>query len=112
MAFSAVWIAVASLLATFDIEKAMDENGNVIEPTHEYLSALVTCATFFPPVCLFHLIAKSGYRNPINVPSNLAQRKRKPSSALLHTKKSFNFLYDLIISSSSFPCNMIYLPSV
>jgi len=46
MAFSAVWIAVASLLATFDIEKAMDENGNVIEPTHEYISALVTCAIF------------------------------------------------------------------
>jgi len=46
MAFSAVWIAVASLLATFDIEKSMDENGNVIEPTHEYISALVTCAIF------------------------------------------------------------------
>jgi len=42
MAFSAVWIAVASLLATFDIEKAMDKNGNKIEPNHEYLSALVT----------------------------------------------------------------------
>ena len=47
MALSAVWIAVASLLATFDIEKAMDENGNVIEPTHEYTSGLVTCAVFY-----------------------------------------------------------------
>jgi hypothetical protein len=46
MAFSAVWIPVASLLATFDIEKAMDENGNAIEPTHEYISGLVTCAVF------------------------------------------------------------------
>ena len=44
MALSAVWIAVASLLATIDIEKAMDENGN--EPTHEYTSGLVTCAIF------------------------------------------------------------------
>ena len=111
MALSAVWISVASLLATFDIEKAMDENGNVMEPTHEYLSALVTYAIFFPPVCLLYLTAKSECRNPINVQSNLAQRKRKPSSALLHTKKSFNFLYDLIIWSS-FPSNMIYLPSV
>lgn len=107
MAFSAVWIAVASLLATFDIEKAVDENGNVIELTHEYISALVTCAIFFPPVCLFHLTAKSGSRNPINARSNLVQRKRKPSSALSHTKKSFNLFYDLIISSS-FPSNTTY----
>ncbi|KAF9457689.1 cytochrome P450 [Collybia nuda] len=41
MAFSSVWIAVASIIATLDIAKAVDENGNVIEPTHEYLSALV-----------------------------------------------------------------------
>ena len=41
MAFSAVWIAVASIIAAFDITKAVDENGEVIEPSHEYLSALV-----------------------------------------------------------------------
>ncbi|KDR66571.1 hypothetical protein GALMADRAFT_80669 [Galerina marginata CBS 339.88] len=41
MAFSAVWIAIASLIATFNIKKAVDEDGNVIEPTHEYISALV-----------------------------------------------------------------------
>lgn len=41
MAYSAVWIALASLLYCFDIKKAVDENGNVIEPTHEYISALV-----------------------------------------------------------------------
>jgi len=33
MAFSGAWIAVASLLATCDIEKAMDGDGNVIEPS-------------------------------------------------------------------------------
>ena len=43
MAFSAIWIAVASLLAVFDIKKATDENGNIIEPTYEYISGLVTC---------------------------------------------------------------------
>ena len=41
MAFSAVWITVASLVAVFDISKAVDEDGNVIEPSHEYESALV-----------------------------------------------------------------------
>jgi hypothetical protein len=41
MAFSSVWIAVASIIAVFDITKAVDENGNAIEPSHEYSSALV-----------------------------------------------------------------------
>ncbi|EKM82076.1 hypothetical protein AGABI1DRAFT_105435 [Agaricus bisporus var. burnettii JB137-S8] len=41
MAFSAVWIAIASILYCFDIKKAVDEDGNVIQPSHEYLSALV-----------------------------------------------------------------------
>jgi len=41
MAFSAMWIAVASIIATFDITKAVDENGQVIEPSHEYTSSVV-----------------------------------------------------------------------
>jgi hypothetical protein len=41
MAFSAVWIAIATLIAAFDIAKAVDENGEVIEPSQEYSSALV-----------------------------------------------------------------------
>jgi hypothetical protein len=40
-AFSAVWIAIASLIAAFNITKSVDENGNTIEPSQEYLSALV-----------------------------------------------------------------------
>ncbi|KAF8231005.1 cytochrome P450 [Tricholoma matsutake] len=41
MAFSAIWIAIALLIAAFDIKKAVDENGKVIEPSQEYLSMLV-----------------------------------------------------------------------
>ncbi|KAF7333120.1 Cytochrome P450 [Mycena venus] len=41
-AYSLVWITIASILATFDITKAVDENGDIIEPTYEYLSAMVT----------------------------------------------------------------------
>ncbi|KAG6888611.1 hypothetical protein C0995_007040 [Termitomyces sp. Mi166 len=41
MAYSAVWITMASMIATFDIERARDADGNVIEPSHEYHSALV-----------------------------------------------------------------------
>ncbi|KAJ7460263.1 cytochrome P450 [Mycena latifolia] len=42
LATSSVWITVVSMLATFDINKAVDDMGNVIEPTGEYLSALVS----------------------------------------------------------------------
>ncbi|KAF8161669.1 cytochrome P450 [Crassisporium funariophilum] len=41
MAFSTIWIAVASLLAVYDIQKAKDEHGNEIQLTHEYIAALV-----------------------------------------------------------------------
>jgi len=100
MAFSAVWIAVASLLAAFDIEKAVDENGNVVDPTHEYISALVTCAMFSLLYAYFtsQLSLKSGCRNPLNVQSDLAQRKQRPSYALLRAKKSFDSLF---VSSTS-----------
>ncbi|KAJ6536394.1 cytochrome P450 [Mycena capillaripes] len=42
MALSSIWITVVSILATFDINKAVDERGNVIEPSYEYLSGLVS----------------------------------------------------------------------
>ncbi|KAF8142815.1 cytochrome P450 [Mycena galopus ATCC 62051] len=42
MARSSIWITVASILATFNIDKAVDEAGHVIEPTFEYLTALVS----------------------------------------------------------------------
>ncbi|KAH9476887.1 Cytochrome P450 monooxygenase 98 [Psilocybe cubensis] len=41
MAFSSVWIAIASLVAVFDISNAVDDEGNVIEPTHEYTPNLI-----------------------------------------------------------------------
>ncbi|KAJ7851374.1 cytochrome P450 [Mycena leptocephala] len=42
MATSSVWIAMASILATFDITKAVGEDGKVIEPNHDYFSSVVT----------------------------------------------------------------------
>ncbi|KAJ7448564.1 cytochrome P450 [Mycena latifolia] len=41
LATSSVWITVASILATFNITKAVGDDGNVIEPTHEYFPGLV-----------------------------------------------------------------------
>ncbi|KAJ7625709.1 cytochrome P450 [Roridomyces roridus] len=40
-ATSSIWIAVAYMLATFDIQKAVDSDGQIIEPTYEYVSGLV-----------------------------------------------------------------------
>jgi hypothetical protein len=37
MALSGIWITVVSVLAIFDITKAVDEKGNVIEPAYEYI---------------------------------------------------------------------------
>ncbi|KXN89936.1 O-methylsterigmatocystin oxidoreductase [Leucoagaricus sp. SymC.cos] len=37
-----IWIVVASLLATYNVSKAVDENGQVIEPEVEYTSILIS----------------------------------------------------------------------
>ncbi|KAJ7278952.1 cytochrome P450 [Mycena rebaudengoi] len=41
MAQSTLWITVASLLAVFDITKAIGEDGKILEPSYEYHSAIV-----------------------------------------------------------------------
>ncbi|KAJ7723505.1 cytochrome P450 [Mycena maculata] len=42
MATASIWIAVASILATFDISKAVDENGKEVEPSYEYHSGFIS----------------------------------------------------------------------
>ncbi|KAK6980638.1 O-methylsterigmatocystin oxidoreductase [Favolaschia claudopus] len=42
MAASSIFITIASILATYNIEKATDADGSVIEPRHEYVSGLVS----------------------------------------------------------------------
>ncbi|KAF7368440.1 Cytochrome P450 [Mycena venus] len=41
MAYSSLWLTIASILATFDINKAVDNDGNVIEPSYEYSAAVI-----------------------------------------------------------------------
>ncbi|KAJ7119924.1 cytochrome P450 [Mycena crocata] len=41
MATASLWIAVASILATFEINKAIDEHGRVIEPTNSFDSGII-----------------------------------------------------------------------
>jgi hypothetical protein len=46
MATASLWIAVASILATFDIRKAVDEKGLPIEPSYEYDSGFIKSVPF------------------------------------------------------------------
>ncbi|KAJ7095645.1 cytochrome P450 [Mycena epipterygia] len=41
MAHSSVWITLVSILAAFDITKAVGDDGEVIEPSYEYFAGLV-----------------------------------------------------------------------
>ena len=40
LAWSSLWLTAASMLATMNITKAVDENGVVTEPSGEYESAI------------------------------------------------------------------------
>ncbi|KAJ7777025.1 cytochrome P450, partial [Mycena metata] len=42
MATSSLWIAIAFILSTFDIGKATDDNGNVVEPSYEYFPGSIS----------------------------------------------------------------------
>jgi hypothetical protein len=42
MASASLWLTIASMLATLDISKAIDEQGNVTEPTYKYFEGLVS----------------------------------------------------------------------
>ena len=41
LAIDTVWITIASVLAVYNIRKAVDEDGNPIEPTTEYTTGLI-----------------------------------------------------------------------
>ncbi|KAJ3516111.1 hypothetical protein NLJ89_g1328 [Agrocybe chaxingu] len=41
IAYSSVWITIASMLSVFDIEKAKDDTGNPVEPAYDYECGLV-----------------------------------------------------------------------
>ncbi|KAJ6458411.1 cytochrome P450 [Mycena vitilis] len=42
MAASSLWITIASILSTFNITKAVDKDGKIVEPTYEYFEGLVS----------------------------------------------------------------------
>ncbi|KAF8182235.1 cytochrome P450 [Mycena galopus ATCC 62051] len=71
LALSSIWITVASLLATFDITKAVDEKGNIIEPSYEYVPGGITTPAPFKcsitprsqeTIALIHGVARGDQR--------------------------------------------------
>ncbi|KAJ6580680.1 cytochrome P450 [Mycena capillaripes] len=42
MAAVSLWIPIASILSTFDINKLVDEDGNTVEPSYAYFSGLIS----------------------------------------------------------------------
>ncbi|KAJ7247326.1 hypothetical protein C8J57DRAFT_1241040 [Mycena rebaudengoi] len=42
MAMSSLWFSIASILAAFDISKAVGEDGKVVEPSYEYEPVIVS----------------------------------------------------------------------
>ncbi|KII83024.1 hypothetical protein PLICRDRAFT_47437 [Plicaturopsis crispa FD-325 SS-3] len=47
MGLASIWITIASLLAAFDIEKAVDIDGSYIEPSDECIPGIVACPVPF-----------------------------------------------------------------
>lgn len=43
MAYESLWIAIASVVAAFNITKAVDAHGTVIEPSGEYTDDFLSC---------------------------------------------------------------------
>jgi hypothetical protein len=41
-----MWLLMASMLATLNITKPVDKEGNVIEPKVEYLDSIFRCASY------------------------------------------------------------------
>lgn len=59
IAISTLWMTMTSLLATFNISKAKDEFGNVVEPVVDFKSASIVAYV----VTLFFFIFVSLFRS-------------------------------------------------
>lgn len=52
MAMGSVWLTAGSILASFSIEKAIDADGNLIEPSGEYINEFLWWV--FQELCPVH----------------------------------------------------------
>lgn len=59
MAMGSVWLTAGSILASFSIEKAIDADGNLIEPSGEYINEFLWWV--FQELCPVHWMANIVY---------------------------------------------------
>jgi hypothetical protein len=78
MGTSNVWLSIARILATFDITKAVGEDGQVIEPTYEYFAGMVVCVP-----CFLNCQTDSLYRNSQPLPFKCSIKPRSEKAAAL-----------------------------
>lgn len=70
-----LWIAITTILATLDISKAIDHNGNEITPVPEFSPGLVACVILLHVLELkTDIVADNQY--PMSVPSSPEARRR------------------------------------
>lgn len=46
MAKATMWLTAGSIIATFNVGKAIDASGAVIEPTGEYVEGMARCVLY------------------------------------------------------------------
>ncbi|THH17674.1 hypothetical protein EW146_g3176 [Bondarzewia mesenterica] len=85
MARASVWIAIASVLAVFDISKAVDENGKEIEPVDEYTSGIVVYPIPFKCKITPRSNAAEDLMPSISYPTVLTAREREREAPALPT---------------------------
>jgi len=87
MAYSSVWLTVASMLAVFDIDKAKDKDGEVIEVAEDYSDGMVSCVAttkFMRPM----LTCLTDTRHISGVWSSLGRTQRETLSLRLGFQNS------------------------
>jgi hypothetical protein len=75
MAIASVWITVVFMLVTFDVTKAIDEHGRVIEPSNKFASGFSQVSLSAECCTLLTSNSKSVCRCCSNTPSGQDHRR-------------------------------------
>ena len=79
LAQTSLWLSCAMSLAALDIEKYVDESGNVVEPEIRYLDGMIRYA--FVAHTLFELLTETSFSHP--APFKCAIKPRSGKAAAL-----------------------------
>lgn len=89
MARESVWLAVASILATLKIEKAVDDQGKEIEPVDDHMSGIVACVPSHSHSLSYVVLKLSLYRRyryPLPFKCNVKPRSLTAEKLIMATE--------------------------